>query len=91
VTKARVTPAVVPGAVAISNHCGHWKYGRYASGDTTPENLISDIEDRDANRIWWAGDNGVHPNWVIPNKPDPISGQQVWNDAVVTIEKVATA
>ncbi len=91
VTKARVTPAVIPGAVAISNHCGHWKYGRYASGDTTPANLATDIVDRDANRIWWADDRGMHPNWVIPNKADPIGGQQAWNDAVVTIQKVTGA
>ncbi|MFQ5974465.1 MAG: molybdopterin-dependent oxidoreductase, partial [Alphaproteobacteria bacterium] len=28
-TEARVTPAVVPGVIAISMHCGHWQYGRY--------------------------------------------------------------
>ena len=37
VTKARVTPAVAPGVVAISFHCGHWSYGRYASGIGTSE------------------------------------------------------
>jgi hypothetical protein len=29
----------------------------------------------------------VHPNWIIPNKGDPISGQMLWNDTVVTVEK----
>lgn len=90
-TKARVTPAVVPGVIAISNHCGHWKYGRYASGNATPDDLRSDIEDRDAHRIWWHDDHGAHPNWLIPNKPDPIGGEQRWNDTVVTVEKVVSA
>jgi anaerobic selenocysteine-containing dehydrogenase len=89
-TKARVTPAVMPGVVAISNHCGHWSYGRYASGNATPAVAASDIPDADAARIWWAGRNGVHPNWIIPNKGDPISGQMLWNDTVVTVEKAAT-
>jgi len=90
-TKARVTPAVMPGVVAISNHCGHWSYGRYASSRPTPNELRSDIPDPDASRIWWEGRNGVHPNWVIPNKADPISGQMLWNDTVVTVEKAAVA
>ena len=89
-TEARVTPAVLPGVVAISNHCGHWSYGRYASGNATPAGLASDTPDPDAARIWWEGRNGVHPNWIIPNKGDPISGQMLWNDSVVTVEKAAT-
>jgi thiosulfate reductase / polysulfide reductase chain A len=91
VTKARVTPAVVPGAIAISNHCGHWRYGRYASGKPTPNDLRSDIPDPDGSRVWWAGNNGVHPNWLIPVKPDVIGGLLRWNDTVVTVEKVAAA
>jgi len=90
-TKAKVTPAVVPGTVAISNHCGHWSYGRYASGKPTPADLRSDIPDPDASRIWWTGKNGVHPNWLIPLKSDPIGGEMRWNDAVVTVEKVVSA
>ena len=90
-TKARVTPAVVPGVISISNHCGHWSYGRYASSTATPADLSDDIPDPDAARIWWEGRNGVHPNWIIPLKGDPISGQMLWNDTVVTVEKAATA
>jgi thiosulfate reductase / polysulfide reductase chain A len=90
-TKAQVTPAVVPGTIAISNHCGHWMYGRYASGNPTPDDLRGDIKDRDSDRIWWADKRGAHPNWLIPNKPDPISGEQRWNDTVVSVEKVVTA
>lgn len=90
-TKARVTPAVVPGTIAISNHCGHWMYGRYASGKPTPDDLRGNIEDRDAKRIWWADKRGAHPNWLIPNKPDKIGGEQRWNDTVVSVEKVVAA
>ncbi len=80
--------AVVSGVVAISNHCGHWEYGRYASGKPSP---VGGLPDPDGARIWWKGRNGVHPNWLIPNKPDPISGQQRWMDTVVTLSKPASA
>ncbi len=86
VTKARVTEAIIPGVVAISHHCGHWAYGRYASGRRAP---FTDEErgDRDFKFKWWT-DNGVHPNWVIPNAPDPINGQQRWMDTVVKVTRV---
>ena len=90
-TKARVTPAVVPGVIAVSNHCGHWMYGRYASGNAAPEAFRADTPDKDIDRIWWADKRGAHPNWLIPNKPDPIGGEERWNDTVVTVEKVAAA
>ncbi len=83
-TQVQVTPAVVPGVIAISHHCGHWQYGRIASGKRAPQG-VDDIPDRDVR--WWDG-NGVHPNWVIPNSPDPINGQQRWMDTVVQITKV---
>ena len=83
-TKVRVTPAIVPGALAISHHCGHWEYGRYASGNKSPG--ASD-EDPDLARIWWD-DYGVHPNWLIGNKADPISGQLRFSDTVVSVSKV---
>lgn len=79
--KARVTPTVVPGVIAISHHCGHWQYGRYASLKRSPTGQGIDGEEP-----WWD-DNGVHPNWIIPNKPDPINGQQAWMDTVVRVEK----
>jgi anaerobic selenocysteine-containing dehydrogenase len=83
-SKARVTPAIVPGVVAISFHCGHWEYGRYASGRKAPE---AAGPDPDTARIWWEGKDGVHPNWIIPNIADPISGQMRWMDTVVSISK----
>ena len=84
-SKARVTPAVVPGVVAISFHCGHWEYGRFASGNPTPYDASSDP---DSSRIWWEGRHGVHPNWIIPTDADPISGQMRWMDTVVRVAKV---
>ena len=86
-TRAQVTPAVVPGVLAISRHCGHWEYGRFASFKKSPQGLDS-IEDRD--QVWWQ-DNGVHPNWLIPNTPDPINGQQRWMDTLVRVVRVNKA
>ena len=82
-TKARVTPAVIPGVIAISHHCGHWEYGRYASGKKAP----GSGDETDFKRKWWNS-GGEHPNWIIPNSPDPINGQLRWMDTVVTVTKV---
>ena len=81
-TAARVTPAIVPGAIAISHHCGHWEYGRYASGKKAP---FGQDDQGDAN-LWWT-DRGAHPNWIIPNAPDPIGGALRFMDTVVTVTK----
>jgi hypothetical protein len=43
-------------------------------------------DDADLQRKWWRS-NGAHPNWVVPNLPDPINGQQCWIDTVVTVAK----
>jgi anaerobic selenocysteine-containing dehydrogenase len=87
VTKARLTEAIMPGIIAVSHHCGHWAYGRYASNRRAPSLGRGDEGDRDASRKWWT-DNGVHPNWAIPNAPDPINGQQRWMDTVVKVTRV---
>ncbi|MBW2066255.1 MAG: molybdopterin-dependent oxidoreductase [Deltaproteobacteria bacterium] len=84
ITTARVTEAVVSGIVAISHHLGHWEYGRYASGKKAP---MAGDNDPDLKLKWW-NEYGVHPNWVIPNKPDPIGGQQRWMDTVVKVTRV---
>ncbi len=82
-TKAFVTETIVPGIVAISHHLGHWEYGRYASGKKSP---MSEGNDPDLRLKWWT-EHGVHPNWIIPNSPDPINGQQCWMDTVVKVTK----
>lgn len=86
-TVAQVTPAVVPGVVAISHHLGHWEYGRYASGKKAPTGSDDDPE---LERRWWHW-FGAHPNFVIPNRADPIGGQMRWMDTVVKVTKVAVA
>ncbi len=85
--EARVTPAVVPGVLAISHHCGHWEYGRYASGK---KSAAGSVEDKHDDLKWWTS-NGVHPNWIIPNSPDPVAGQQRWMDTVVKVKAGPTA
>ncbi len=81
-TTARVTPTVVPGVIAISHHCGHWEYGRYASGKPAPNGA----DDPDFARKWWSS-NGAHPNWIIPNAPDPVNGQLRFMDTVVSVTR----
>jgi anaerobic selenocysteine-containing dehydrogenase len=81
-TRAHVTEAVHPGAVAISNHCGHWAYGVYASGKPSHDHIC----EPDCRLMWWEG-NGVHPNHIIPNRGDPIAGSMCWNDTVVRVRK----
>ncbi len=85
VTTAKITEGIVPAIIAISNHCGHWEYGRFASNKESP---FGRDDDQDLNNIWWKGKRGVHPNWIIPNLPEPVAGQQRWHDTVVRVQKV---
>jgi anaerobic selenocysteine-containing dehydrogenase len=82
VTRAHVTHGVHPDAIAISNHGGHWAYGRYASG----EESATHAPDGDTRHKWWDH-NGAHVNIVIPNRGDPIAGSMCWNDTVVRVKK----
>ena len=87
VTKAQLTESIMPGVIAVSHHCGHWAYGRYASDKRAPNEGSDNRGDRDYKFKWWT-DNGVHPNWAIPNVADPINGQQCWMDTVVKVTRV---
>ena len=82
-TTANVTEAVVPGVIAISHHLGHWEYGRYASGKKAP---LAGDNDPDLKLKWWKT-HGVHPNWIMANKPDPINGQWAMLDLAVKVTK----
>jgi anaerobic selenocysteine-containing dehydrogenase len=82
VTKARLTEGIHPRAVAISNHCGHWAYGEYASGTKS----FVHVSEPDGRLKWWK-DSGVHPNWIIPNRGDPIAGALCWMDTVVRVQR----
>jgi anaerobic selenocysteine-containing dehydrogenase len=88
-TTAHVTEAIVPGTIAISYHCGHWQWGRFATANQEVNPLATakeDALDQDIDRIWWK-DKGVHPNWIIPNVGDPIGGGQRWMDTVVKVSR----
>ena len=82
-TTANVTEAIVPGTIGISHHLGHWEYGRYASGKKAP---LAGDNDPDLKLKHWDT-YGVHPNWIIPNRPDPVSGQWAMLDSVVKVTK----
>jgi anaerobic selenocysteine-containing dehydrogenase len=83
-TAAKVTENVVQGVIAISSHGGRWEYGRYASGKKAPFSVEDDHPYEELK--WWSSD-GVHPNWIIDNASEPISGQQRWMDTVVSVTK----
>ena len=83
-TRVRIAQTVIPGVIAISAHGGRWQGGRYASGNALP---IDPGRSRIEQRKWWS-EIGAHPNWIIPNAPEPISGQQRWMDTVVTVNRV---
>lgn len=88
-TTAKVTEGIIPGVIAISYHCGHWQWGRFATANLTPNPMAdekSDAFDSDIKRIWWKK-KGVHPNFIIPNSGDPIGGGQRWMDTVVTVSR----
>ncbi|MCP4228552.1 MAG: molybdopterin-dependent oxidoreductase [bacterium] len=80
----KVTDAITPGVIAVSFHLGHWDYGEFASGKKSSGGhvCVPDCEYK-----WWDK-YGDHPNFAIPNSPDPIAGQQRWMDTVVEIQKI---
>ena len=104
-TKARaitaqlhLTEGIHPETIAVSYHCGHWAYGRYASGAALPGEITGAKDD--GENIWWqrgqrpvddpkkwSNVRGVHPNWIIPNTPARVSGQFRSNDTIVSIAK----
>jgi anaerobic selenocysteine-containing dehydrogenase len=81
---AKVTENVVPGTIAMSSHGGRWEYGRYASDKKAPFSVADDHPYEELK--WWSHD-GAHPNWIIDNASEPISGQQRWMDTVVSVTK----
>ncbi|KKN10944.1 hypothetical protein LCGC14_1031500 [marine sediment metagenome] len=98
--RIHLTEGVHPDVIAVSYHCGHWAYGRYASGRQVATELSG--AGADAEQIWWqqrraaAKDpkqwseiTGVHPNWIIPNIPARVSGQFRSNDTVVSVSRVS--
>ena len=98
--RVHLTEAIHPDAIAVSYHCGHWAYGRYASGNPVEVEGGNTGAEPDGENIWWQEGNkaakdptqwsevaGVHPNWIIPNTPARVSGQFRSNDTIVSIAK----
>ncbi len=84
-TTAYVTEGIIPGIVAISHSLGREHSGIYGSGKMSP--IVGSTSDPDVQNIWWDK-HGTHPNSIIPNKSDPISGTMRWFDTVVRVERV---
>ena len=84
-TTAHVTEAIIPGVIAISYSLGRRYSGIYGSGRSDPIDGGA-AADPDAKNMWWTS-HGNHPNAVIPNSSDPISGAQRWMDTVVRVAK----
>ena len=61
-----------------------WQYGRYASGRKAPFAIDKDTPNEELN--WW-NDDRAHPNWIIPNAPEPLSRQLRWMGTVVSVSK----
>jgi anaerobic selenocysteine-containing dehydrogenase len=84
-TTAYVTEGIMPGVIAISYHMGRKHSGIYGSGKSSPSPGGA-AADPDARNIWWTK-HGNHPNVLIRNWSDPISGGQRWMDTVVSVGK----
>lgn len=82
---AKVTQLITPGIIAVPNHGVHWESGRYASGKSAPFSVEKDSPYEELK--WWKHE-GKHPNWIIVNTLDPISGQQCGKDTLVSISKI---
>ncbi len=87
-TTVHVTEGIIPGVLAISHSLGRKYSGRYGSdkGDPLGGELVSAADDPDFKNKWWKK-HGRHPNAIIPNWSDPISGAQRWMDTLVRVVK----
>ena len=89
-TRVRVTEGVHPRAIAFSHNAGRWVGGPIASRSRVGGEAVGFgvTPDRDGERIWWAEKLSVPQNSLIPIYPDPVTGQQAWNDTVVRVRKL---
>jgi anaerobic selenocysteine-containing dehydrogenase len=85
-TTAKVTEGIIPGIIAISHHAGRQFSGRW--GSSAGKSPVPDVHDDDPDlKLKWWDKYGVHPNSIIPNSSDPISGAMRWMDTVVMVTK----
>ena len=70
---AKLTQGIHPEVVAISHHCGHWKYGRFATAGAHDDVVGSRdgdtgvVTDPDVDRIWYG--DSTAPGYTDPKKP----------------------
>jgi thiosulfate reductase / polysulfide reductase chain A len=88
-TQVRVTEGVHPQVLAFSHNAGRWQGGAYAAPKSSAAAYVEGTPaDRDATRVPWKDALSVPQNNLIPIYPDPVTGQQAWNDTVVRVRKL---
>lgn len=89
-TRVHVTEGVHPSVIAIAHNNGRTTGGPIATNGRDHAQLAGHERprDKDVKRLWWAGTLSVPQNDIMPNYPDPISGQQAYHDTIVHVRKV---
>lgn len=89
-TRVRLTEGVHPMVLAVSHNSGRTSGGPVATNgrDRTPLPGHAKARGEDAQRLWWEGAVSVAQNEIMPNYPDPVSGQQSFHDTVVRLRKI---
>lgn len=87
-TRVRVTEGVHPQVLAISHNSGRWVGGPIASRTGAAELPGYGAESPRPKNIWWKQEVSTPQNNLLPIHPDPVTGQQAFNDTIVRIRKV---
>ncbi len=88
-TRVLVTEGVNPKVLAISHNAGRWAGGPIAAREDAASEFPGFAADAKKPRgIWWNDALSTPQNNIVPIYPDPITGQQAWNDTLVRIKKV---
>jgi thiosulfate reductase / polysulfide reductase chain A len=93
-TRVHLTHGVHPSVVAFSHNAGRWVGGPVAAnpGQGPSEGFegFGSQPDPDVQKhLWWTKSLSVSQNGIMPNHPDPITGQQAWHGTLVKIARVA--
>lgn len=86
--RAYVTEGVHPSVIAISHNAGRWTGGPVATRTPVATDFpgYGAARDRDVEQnLWWSGELSVAQNAIMPNYPDPRSGQQAYHDTIVLV------
>lgn len=87
-TRVRLTEGVHPKAIAISHNGGRSVGGPIASRVATDTSFPGYGTELPRPAVWWNDRLSVPQNNLMPIHPDPITGQQAFNDTIVRIRKV---